>query len=687
MAIIEYDPNKDSVEKTPIENAKDELWLLVRDAYFYACSYRDRSGMSHRLRNAYNYLHNGRIDSLVFKETREDEDCDDCGSEFSVNLDFIRIQHETAVSILSDALKSRGEDYSSIEPTPIPEGSKVSEEIIEQNAFQAVMREIVQGIPAQTEEEALIYAISVLEDRLGTTAGLEYIEEITNRQKQIENSKMHAAAMKKSRHAKTHIDDKLVESNFESEIKKWQSSVCWYDLGILFGAYQDEVETTEVTKDGCLRETCKSRWAFKNINPLDYFFSECTTYCEMGDYEGDIVYMTKNDLLEYSKSKHAEEEKVKEVLEDFDDFTHGFYFEETKTYSHQTQETKTSIPVMRIYINICDDLAKELFNDKDLDKKRAMHLVEVHAVNEGILGYKLYPRHLSKSPYHKMSFNMPEREFLTAGRGIYSLCRTAQEMIDNALIGLFNNMQDINRYILEVNAEKLIDVESIVDRLQENTPIIQTKGTGQYAAYGGNDRAIHMIQIPDNISSFTNALAEGIALMERIGFSGFLLGQSNLPNVRSAGQTAIIQANGNKRFANFLETQEDLIESPIIHYLWVAEALATKDKSLVVDGNIKAKSYSAFLQKQNQADDVSLFMQNVTGLLSLKENANPVSHAFLDSLIAEYVAKHGYDASQLVPNAENTEIGNLIQGQDNVNAPIAQLDGRSNVPADINQVI
>lgn len=691
--IIYHDHQLDGDRAQNTQRHTKDVLQKVIDAYRSGMSIKGASGLGERLRNAEDYLSSDRVDKVVFHATKNEktdkkgkkQDCEDCEKGFTVNFDLLRLQHETAVAIMYDALKSRGDDYASIEATPVPDASEVSSAIIAENAYNSVMREMFQNIPAQDDEEAIVFAIPLMEELAGTEAGLERLEEAAVRQRQIQTSKLTASARKKAVNAERHVDDKIVESNYDQELREFQGRMLWSDYAVMFAPFKTEEETTELNQKGELRESVKEVWQMDNVNPLNHFFSDATSYTDMGDFEGDILYMSKNDLMQL-RQDGGYEDVIDEVLDSFSTML-GSVNVVQQRYHNPASELNDTMPVIRIFIKLPTDDVKALFPDNKINDKKSSHVVEMLCTENAILYAQLYPRWKSFPPYRKMSFNMPDMSNLAAGRGLYSLCRTAQEMIDNALIGLFLNMRDINKYILEVNGEKIVNPEDLWDTLDSERPLVETKGVGGYATYGGNDRAIHLIQVPDNITAFTRALSEGIAIMERVGLSAFSLGQGNFPNVRSAGQSAIIQANGNRRFAKLLKDQEDLVETPIIDYIWTAECIETKDTTITVDGTIRATSYSSFLERQDKADQVGLFMQNIVGLMNSRATVPENVHPFLDSLIRDYASQHGYDAGELGLGADAGEIGELIQGADLVAQPMAGLDGRNNIPQDAMQVI
>lgn len=670
----------------------NEVVRLAIEAARAGITYKEQAGVQGRLRHAQEYLESNKTDKVVFHSASEqtDEDCTDCPEIFSVNIDFIRLQHETALSIYTDALKSRGNDYASIEPTPIPSTSAPTGDLIETNAFNAVMRDLTASVPLNGEDEdgaEYLYGIQYLEEMLGTDVGLAALEEIVTKQKTIANSKLNASASRKSINAKTMVDDKLTESNYDIELKEFASSVFWNDYGVMFAPFKKTIDTTEITKNGKLKEAVKEVWAFENIHPLNHFYSPSTTYADMGDYEGDMVFMSKNDLRRIS-SGGAVQSAIDEVIEDFDSFRniHGI----TTYDDHQYSEFNQVIPCIRVFMQLGTEEAKALFDDSEVTSKQATHTVELLIAGETHLLYKaIYPRYVNLSPYRKMSFNMPTHSSISSGRGLYSLCRTGQEIVDNALIGLLGEVASSSQYVMEINSDKLVEPDEIDDDLAADRPVIRTKGTGSYAAYGGNDRALHITAIPDSIGKFTSALLTGVELIERVGFSAFALGQGNFSNVRSTGQSGILQVNGNKRFAKMLSLQEFFVESPIIEYIWVAESIETNDLAIIVDATVRVTSYSGFLEKEEKAEQVGLFMQNVVGFLNARTTMNEsgTDTSFYDSLLRQYVEANGYDVSTLNIGADPSEVMASTGAPVNQSVPIDASDGRYNIPPNINEVI
>ncbi len=671
----------------------DRAVHLAVEAARSGISYKQTSGVQGRLAQGQSYLEDNKIDKLVFHASDEEvsDDCENCPEAFSVNIDFIRLQHESAMSIYMDALKSRGNDYTSIEPTPIPDASGANKDVIKANAFNAVMRDISAGIPLEeaVPGDEAVYGVQYLEEMLGTDAGLISLEDVVAQQQTIENSKLFASASKKAANAKRFIDDKLTESNYDEELNEFAASMFWHDYAVMFAPYMKEVDTTGLTSTGVLVEKTKTIWSFQNVHPLNHFYSPSTTYTDMGDYEGDIAFLSKNDLRSISDGA-GESKEIDYVIDNFEEYrsVQGVEIYDENQYCELNQV----IPCIRLFIKLNTDDAEALFGNK-VKAGKSTHIAELLVAGGEVLVYKsLYPRYVNFSPYRKMSFSMPTSESLSSGRGLYSLCRTGQEIVDNALVGLLSSISKVSSYILEVNDDKIVEPDELDDDLDSDRPVIRTKGSGSYAAYGGNDRAISVVNIPAEINTFTSALLTGVELIEKVGLSAFALGQGNFQNVRSTGQSAILQVNGNKRFARVLTHQEDYVESPIMKYIWIASCISGKDVSITVDADVRVTSYSGFLQKESESDRVGLFMQNIVGFLNARTalESNGTDTGFYDSLLKQYVDSSGYDSSDIdiAPNAPTSASGALASaGTDVTSAPLENLDGRNNVPANINEVL
>lgn len=670
---------------------------LVAEAYQRGMDAKIRCGLQQRLRNAHQYAITDRIDRIAFSAPEKDgatnDDCENgCDELFSVNLDMMRLQYDTAMSTYMDTLKTRGNDYSTVDPTPIPDTSQESKERIRESAFQSILRDITIAVQqrARTPEEQDALYVTILEGLLGGSEGQERLQEVITRHRTIETSKLFAEAQKKAHNAKIFIDDKLTESNYDEVILHAASNAFWFDYAVVFAPFTEEVDTTEISQ-GKLVETIKKRWSMRTVNPINHFFSETTTYNDMGDFEGEVLWMSRNDVKQIESLDGGIKDNVLDVLDNFQHYHSTNDANTDDEYQDTIWSYHDRIPVTRIFIRLSDEQASELFDKKRLKKKKASHICEFMCVKDKLLFKKLYPRYKEYNPYRKNSFTVIDEKDLSSGRGLYSICRTAQEMIDNSMIGVFDNMKELNKYILEVNESKLKEPDELEDDLDAERPIIRTKGIGNYVSLGGNDRAVFVQNIPDNITSFTNTLVQGINMMERVGFSSFALGQGNFSNVRSTGQSAILQANSNKRFGRFLQKQEQWIETPIIDYIWTAEAIRGDEPGILVDSTISVKSYRGFLQKQNQADELGLFMQNLVGFMNARTQleANGEDVAFFDALLKQYVDASGFDAEQL---DIGPDVAGLLDAAgapqvDPVQQPLANLDGRNNVPDDINQVI
>lgn len=688
----------DKLDSTSLKG-DDSACALVVEAYQRAMTHKIQCGLQARLRAAYTYHTKDRIDKISFTspehDGKTDEECEDgsCQELFSVNVDFIRLQFDTAMSIYMDALKSRGNDYATVDPTPIPDTSEEAHDRIVESSYQSVLRSIYQSISgqAQSPEQANVLAIAAMEQMLGTQEGLDRLEEFITRQKTIENSKLFAEAKKKAKNAKRLIDDKLVESNYDDVIMQSAANAFWYDYSVIYAPYTKMMDTT-VIKNGKLVEDEAHVWSMRNINPINHFFSETTTFSDMGDYEGDVMWMSRNEMKQIGGLDGGNERSVKEVLDNWEHYQQLVEANDVEEeYKHDLWSFQDRVPVIRLMIRMSDEQAASLFPGKTLKSGKASHIVELICAKDKLVYKRLYPRYKEYNPYRKNSFTAIEEGDIASGRGLYSICRTAQEMIDNSLVGLFENMQEMNKYILEVNETKLSDADELEEDLMAERPIIKTKGVGNYAQYGGNDRSLHIIQVPDNIDSFTNTLLRGIDLMERVGLSSFALGQGNFSNVRATGQSAILQANSNKRFGRFLQKQEQWIETPIIDYIWTTEAISGKHPGILVDSTISVKSYRGFLQKQDQVDQLGLFMQNLVGFMNARTQlqAQGQDIGFFDSLLKQYVDSSGFDSEGLEITQDVGGLTDAIStsGQDIVSQPLEGLDGRNNVPANINSVI
>jgi hypothetical protein len=58
--------------------------------------------------------------------------------------------------------------------------------------------------------------------------------------------------------------------------------------------------------------------------------------------------------------------------------------------------------------------------------------------------------------------------------------------------------------------------------------------------------------------------------------------------------------------------------------------------------------------------------------------------SFFDGLLRQYVDASGFDTADLNITPDLGQLGEIIQPQDIVQAPLNALDGRSNVPDNIN---
>ena len=111
----------------------------------------------------------------------------------------------------------------------------------------------------------------------------------------------------------------------------------------------------------------------------------------------------------------------------------------------------------------------------------------------------------------------------------------------------------------------------------------------------------------------------------------------------------------------------------------------------MVEGSIVIQSYTGFLQKDTEAENIGLFAQNIAALMGQRNAllANGQDTSWFDGLITQYTDASGFASDQL---PFGPDIGGLAEpvssGVPDVTTNIGtKLDGRNNVPANINKPI
>lgn len=671
-------------------NGKPSVPHIVHRFYQTCMEHKQKSGLTQRLTWAYRYLTSDRPSHINVNYECEGDECDE--NVISVNLDFIGNQYNIALSVYQDALKFRGTDYVTVKPTPIVDVSDNSKERIRNSSFNAISREILKQATesAQTPEEQNLIALEVIHGLMGTDDGISEIDEFISRQRLIETGRKTAEAGVKAKNAKNLVDDILTESNYDDVMMVFGSHAFWYDYGVIRAPFKTTKKTTKVDKNtGLLKETKEDVWCMENVHPLNHFFSEDTTFTDMGSGEGDVTWLSRGDLGRLKSIKGAKEKDIQHVLDNFTSYEYGDQNEaEHEPDNMEDWEYSDNIPVIRVVMRLDKDTLNEIFGKDSVEDESA--IAEFWCAQDKVLFQSVDPRYLDFNPYRKNGYKIKDLSQITSSRGIYSLLRSAQELIDNSAVNVFQNLQELPNYIMEVNRSKLKDADEFEEEIESAKPIIYTSGAGYRAEFGGNDRAISIIGVPNNIGVYISAMQEGISLMQQLGFSPFALGQQNLSNVRSTGLGAILQQNANKDFSRFLQAQEDLVESPLAKYLWVAEAIERKDPSIVVDGDVLIQSYTGFLQKDTEAENIGLFAQNIAALMgqrnALIQSQQPTQ--WFDSLITQYTEANGFDSSTLPFGTDIGGLGESVEaGIPDVTTDVGtQLDGRNNVPSDINTI-
>jgi len=671
-----------------------DVAAIVASFYRQCMDFRHKTGLSQRLTWAYRYLTSDRPTHIRFNakdDYVEDEDCDECEESITVNLDFIGNQFNIALSVYQDALKFRGTDYVTISPTPDAEVSEESRDRIRRSAFNSIVREILgQAVVAgQTEDEQNLIALEVIHNLMGTDNGLSQIDEFISRQRVIETSRTLAEANVKARNAKSLIDDKLTESNYDEVMMVFGGHAFWYDYGVVRAPFKVNKKVTKIDSKGLLKEDTDSVWCMENIHPLNHFFAEDTTFNDMGSGEGDVAWLNRSQLAQLKSIDGAQKKNIDDLLEDFQAYTYGHHQEDEHERDNMEDfEYSDNIPVIRVVMRLDRATLEKIFKKKEVTDESMV--VEFWCAQDKCLYQKIEPRYLDYNPYRKNGYKIKDLSQIGSSRGIYSLLRSAQELIDNAAVNVFGNLQKLPNYITEINRSKLTNPDEVEDELESERPIVYTSSAGYRAEFGGNDKAISIVGVPNNIGVYIEAMREGISLMQQLGFSPFALGQQNLSNVRSTGLGAILQQNANKDFSRFLQAQEDLVESPIAKYIWVVEAIERKDPAIVVDGDVVIQSYTGFLQKDTEAENIGLFAQNIAALMgqrnALFSTGQPTE--WFDNLITQYTEANGFDSGSLPFGPDVGGLGESSSGIPDVTTDIGtQLDGRNNVPADINTPI
>lgn len=677
----------------------DDVSAIVYHFYNRCMQYKRRTGLTQRLTWAYRYLTSDRPTHIRMSayDHREDKDEDSydeeyCDTNITVNLDFIGSQFNIALSVYQDALKFRGTDYVTISPTPIAETSDESKERIRNASFNSIVREVLaQSInAAQTPEEQNLIALQVIHDLMGTDDGLSQIDEFISRQRQVEISRMLAEANVKSRNAKSMVDDILAESNYDDVMMVMGNHGFWYDYAVVRAPFKSSKKKTKIQKSGLLKETVEDVWCMENVHPMNHFFAEDTTFNDMGSGEGDVAWLNRSAIAQLSNIDGGQPKAVDHVLDNFISYTYGYYDEgDHKDDNMEDWEYPDNIPVIRAIMRLDADTINKIFGSGSVEG-RGSAIAEFWVAQDQCLYMKLEPRYLDYNPYRKNGYKIKDLSEITSSRGIYSLLRSAQELIDNAAVNVFDNLQKLPNYITEINRSKLKDPDDVEEELETDLPIIYTNRDGYRAEFGGNDRAINIIGIPNNIDVYLTAMREGISLMQQLGFSPFALGQQNLSNVRSTGLGAILQQNANKDFSRFLQAQEDMVESPIAEYIWTVEAIERRDPSIIVDGQVIIQSYTGFLQKDTEAENIGLFAQNIAALMG-QRNAllqSGQTTEWFDSLITQYTEANGFDSGSL---PFGPDVAGLVDAPSSGVSDVTQnigvsLDARNNVPSDINQI-
>lgn len=662
---------------------------LLYEFYRNCMNHKEKTGLTQRLVWARNYLTTDRPTHIVFGgKQSEDEDCDKNCPEITVNFDFIGSQFNIAYSIYEDALKARGQDYVTVKPTPISQVSDESKERIRRSSFNAIANEVLSRSvdPALPAEEQNLLTLEAIHGLLGTSNGLSKIDDFVARQRRVETGKANAEAQVKAANAKALIDDLLTQSNYDDIMRVYGAHAFWFDYAVVRGPFTAERKFTEVNEKGFLREAAGDSWSFESVHPLNHFFAEDTTFSDMGSGEGDVTWLNKSDLYALKEISGANAGDINHVLKNFDAYQYG------QEYSHSHKELDDisdvrsyRIPVIRCVMKLDKKTIKDVFGDTISNHSA---VVEAWFCIDRMLYKKVEPRHLDYNPYRKNAFQIRDFSEIPSARGIYSLLSSAQNMIDNAAISLFSNLQDLPRYLMEIDMSRIKDKDELEDQLNSDRPIILTQRTGfTDPNSGGGNNAIQITSVPSKINEFVSVLREGIAIMQQLGFSPFALGQQNLTGVRSTGLGVILQQNNNKQFTRFLTAQEKLIETPMANYIWVAEAIKRKDKSIIVDGEVVIQSYSGFLQKSNQAEDLNMVGQNLVGFFNRRALLQQAGQdtSWLDSLISQYAEAAGFDGDlPFGPDIGDLADPGVISG---LASPPVQTDGRQNLPADLQNIV
>jgi len=680
-------------------DSKDDVAAIVYSFYQRCMEYRHKTGVSQRMRWAYRYLTSDRPTHIRMstgssdhedknRDHYEEEYCDD---DITVNLDFIGSQFNIALSVYQDALKFRGTDYVTIEPTPIADVSDESKDRIRNSAFNSIVREVLgQAVNVSgTPEEQNIIALEVLHNLMGTDDGLSQIDEFISRQRQVETSRTFAEANVKARNAKSLVDDLLTESNYDDVMMVYGHQAFWYDYGVIRAPFKSQKKVTEITSKGLLREAKKDVWCMENVHPMNHFYAEDTSFYDMGSGEGDVAWLSRGAISQLESIDGGQSDAISHVLENFKTYTYGYTEDSEHEDDHMDDwEYGDNIPVIRTIMRLDSDTLNSIFGSGSVDAGSS--IAEFWVVQDQCIYMKLEPRYLDYNPYRKNGYKIKDLSEMSSSRGIYSLLRSAQELIDNAAVNVFDNLQKLPNYITEINRSKLKEPDEVEEELESDRPIIYTSSSGYRAEFGGNDRAVNIIGVPNNIDVYLTAMREGISLMQQLGFSPFALGQQNLSNVRSTGLGAILQQNANKDFSRFLQAQEDLIETPLAKYIWVAEAIERKDPSIIVDGDIVIQSYTGFLQKDTEAENIGLFAQNIAALMGQRNVLlqSGQDTGWFDGLITQYTEANGFDSGSLPFGPDVGGLGESATATVNdVTSNIGtELDGRNNVPEGINQI-
>ncbi len=508
----------------------------------------------------------------------------------TVSINVTRPYTETASARTSDLLVRNNERNWSIEPTPITYMEEIAAGDIPPEVEVQIRDDLEQNQDAYVDEEHMAEAIQ------------------SKRQQVIDETvAIREEARESARKAQKRIEDWLVASNYQAELRQVIDDAARLGTGVLRGPVPMQMQKVAV-EGGKMRIVDDLRPTSSRVDPWNCFPDpDSRENPQKGSFHFEREVINQTDLRELLKDSRYYRQQIIKLLSE--DPMQDDAMDKRDHLGVPNNERKGSYVrwyfYSRIELDVLESIGKEVTFDDESDAENSLIDIPMYGemVNDKLIYLALNVLDSGAIPYDY--FVWSQRAAVPWGRGIPRLIRNAQRIINGAVRNMMDNAGIAGGPMF------MIDTRSV--RPQNNSWRIEPYKVWEFTDDPENNDP-RMGVVPIEIPMFQGELA-AIADMamtfseSTTGMPLLLQGQVSSGTPETVGGMKLLQENAASPLRRLAGTFDEKITKPHIQRYYEYLLQYGPDDSEKQEMEIVAKGSAALVEMDEQSISLRELMQ------------------------------------------------------------------------------